>query len=215
MKRWLAMKEKTKIIAVLLVVLVLALLNNHFSRMHYEALDKNIVSIYKDRLMPSSYLFKLNDHLYQKKILVQDPLEEKALLLSKLDGHNISMQQLTRDYEKTYLTRNEEEYWRDFVGHLRQYNLSEAALVGHTQTATVGELQSSFDKAIGSLNMLNELQTTEGFKLQHESKSIIGNTLLRAYLEVSLLFILGIIALRMLTTYEKVVYPAMGSSLLN
>lgn len=217
MKRLATRKEKSKIVLLLLLILLLALLNNHFSRQHYDALDKNMSSIYKDRLMPTSYLFRLSDHLYQKKLLLQEHEFEGSQLQAELETHNTAISKIITDYEKTYLTKNEQEHWKGFITHLQNYDLAESAHLQLSAAVTGKEhaLHSSFDKALASLNSLNELQTNEGFKLQHDSKSIIGNTVLRAYLEVSLLFILGIIALRTLTRYEKVMYPAVGGSLLN
>lgn len=212
-----AMKEKQKIVLLLLFVLLIALLNNHFSRKHYDELDKNMSSIYQDRLMPTSYLFQLSDHLYQKKILLQGGGYEGKQLNDLLEKHNQSLKQIIAAYEKTFLTKKEQEHWKAFVTHLQTYNLAESAHIKLARDITGKEyaLNQSFDKALAALGSLNEVQTNEGFKLQHDSKSIINNTVLRAYLEVSLLFILGIIALRMLTSYEKVIYPAMGGNLMN
>lgn len=210
-------KEKSRIVLWLLLILILALLNNHFSRQHYNELDKNMSSIYQDRLMPTSYLFRLSDHLYQKKLLLQDKELENAALQRQLLTHNNSVLEIIDDYEKTFLTENEKEFWSGFRSNLNDYNKAEEEYL-RTMQATPNNalvLHHSFDKAMLSLNHLNVLQTNEGLKLQTDSKAIIGNTVLRAYLEVSLLFILGIVALRTLTNYERVLYPAMGGNMMN
>ena len=57
------LKEKRKIIIALLFILVLALINNFISRRQYDDLTSNISSIYKDRLIPASYIFSMSDLL--------------------------------------------------------------------------------------------------------------------------------------------------------
>ncbi len=209
-------KEKRKLVFLLLVILSFILLNNYFSRKYYNKLDKNMSSIYEDRLMPTSYLFQLNDHLYQKKLLLQDLLQGIPVA-SALDSHNRVVNEIIEAYTKTYLTENEKEYWNAFIISLGKYNEAEAIQLKDVENIGIGRtLSISFLEALSVLNNLNELQTTEGLRLQDESKSLIHSTKMGAYLEVSLLFILGIIALWMLTMYERVVYPvAMGGSLLN
>ncbi len=209
-------REKRKLVFLLLMILTFALLNNFFGRRYYDKLDKNMSSIYEDRLMPSSYLFRLSDHLYQKKLLLQDMLNGTAATAA-LDSHNLAVSNITAAYAKTYLTEKEQEYWHAFIVSLEKYNAAEAAQLHQTNTTGISrELSIHFLEAVSVLNTLNELQTVEGLKLQDDSKSLIHSTKMGAYLEVSLLFILGIIALWMLTTYERVVYPVpMGGSLLN
>jgi hypothetical protein len=62
-------KDKMKMAAVLLLIIVLILVNNISNRKTFSNLNESIASIYKDRLMPATYIFQLTDHLYQKKLL--------------------------------------------------------------------------------------------------------------------------------------------------
>ncbi len=209
-------REKRKLVLLLLIILTFALLNNFLSRKYYDKLDKNMSSIYEDRLMPTSYLFRLSDHLYQKKLLLQDMLNGIPVA-DALDSHNQAVNNIIEAYAQTYLTEKEEEYWNAFITSLERYNEAEATQLKQTNSTGISRaLSVNFLEALSVLNKLNELQTVEGLKLQDDSKSLIHSTKMGAYLEVSLLFILGIVALWMLTTYERVVYPVtMGGSLLN
>ena len=60
-------RKRTVALLVLYIVLLVVMFNNFSERKDYDDLDRTISSIYKDRLMPAGFLFKLNDHLYQKK----------------------------------------------------------------------------------------------------------------------------------------------------
>ncbi|HRQ19495.1 MAG TPA: MCP four helix bundle domain-containing protein, partial [Agriterribacter sp.] len=198
-------KEKRKIVMVLLTILVLALVNNFVSRQQYDDLTDNISSIYKDRLMPASYIFSMSDLLYQKKILLQTMPADNVS--AQLNQHNLEMDGIIKAYEVTYLTKEEQQQWKSFRLHLQHYNEAEAVAVSSFAHADKERLRTSFGKALQSLKQLNETQTNEGMRLQNDSKAIINSTITQAYLEVSLLFILGIIGMMLLTTSEKTVYP--------
>ena len=190
---------------VLFAILVLALINNFVSRRQYDDLTKNISSIYQDRLIPAGYIFQMNGLLYQKQLLLQTMPAKSAS--ARLDQHNAEMSRIIDAYEATYLTEEEKQQWTGFRQHLRDYNEAEALYGSSAEHTHMNNLHSSFDKALHSLMQLNATQTSEGMRLQNESKSIINSTIIQAYLEVSFLFILGIIGLMLLTASEKVVYP--------
>lgn len=201
--------EKRKVVAFLLIVLLLGLINNYFSRRYYSNIDKNMSSIYKDRLMPASYLFKISDHLYQKKLLLEEEGISRTILATELKQHNTRIDSIIADYHKTYLTAAEENQWNAFLEHLNHYNTAEASLIAIPNSDPQKEkgIQASFKSALTSLNQLNDIQTSEGARLQIDSHNLISSTLLQAYLEVSLLFIMGIVILMLLVIPEKAVYP--------
>ncbi|MBX2921181.1 MAG: MCP four helix bundle domain-containing protein [Chitinophagaceae bacterium] len=209
--------EKRKIVAFLLIVLLLGLINNYFSRRYYSSLDKNMSSIYKDRLMPASYLFKISDHLYQKKLLLEQEDIPKDLMLAELKQHNAKIDSIIADYHKTYLTSAEESQWNGFLLHLDNYNKAEATFIAARGRDPRKEkaIQSNFKSALISLNELNDIQTEEGARLQIDSHNLISSTVLQAYLEVSLLFIMGIAVLMLLVIPEKAVYPVSHRYLFN
>lgn len=208
--------EKRKIIAFILVVLLVGLVNNYFSRRYYNNLDKNMASIYNDRLMPASYLFKISDHLYQKKILLEQEELTKAVLTEEVQRHNAAINDLTAAYHKTYLTNAERKQWTSFLLHLDNYNQAETAFISTgSDPQKEKAIQSSFQSALRSLKELNDIQTSEGARLQIDSHQLISSTLLQAYLEVSLLFIIGIAILMLLTLPEKAVYPVSHKYLFN
>lgn len=216
--KWFAVfGEKRKIIAFILVVLLLGLINNYFSRRYYNSLDKNMSSIYNDRLMPASYLFKISDHLYQKKMLLEQEELTKASLESEVQHHNAAIDDLTEAYYKTYLTNVERKQWTSFLLHLSNYNKAEAAFISGDNSDPQKEkaIQFNFQSALRSLNELNDIQTSEGARLQIDSHQLISSTLLQAYLEVSLLFIIGVAILMLLTLPEKAAYPVSHKYLFN
>src|SRR5688572_19048080 len=107
-------KNKAKSIITLYVMIVVVMLINFFVRRSYDDLDKTITSIYSDRLMPANYLFKINDHLYQKKLLLEEHEVLNGSDQKQLDQHNSVIAGLMKEYETTYLTTSERQQWLGF-----------------------------------------------------------------------------------------------------
>jgi len=191
-------RKKAKAVIATFVIILIVLLNNFSSREDYADLDRTMSSIYKDRLMPSGYLFHINNHLYQKRILQQSANFSDAAVQLQLAQHNKAIDSLIRNYDQTYLTATEKNQWNNFKQQLNNYNDAEKKALVSVASLEENQLNNlmlseSFDKAIASAISLNDIQTSEGNVLQRHSKSVIGDTLLHSYMEVPLLFIVCVI----------------------
>jgi len=191
-------RKKAKAVIATFVIILIVLLNNFSNRKDYADLDRTMSSIYQDRLMPSGYLFHINNYLYQKRMLQQSPNFSDAVVQAKLAHHNIAIDSLIRNYDMTYLTLAEKKQWKTFKQELALYNEAEKQVISSASSIEENEknnrnLGESFEKAIAAVISLNEIQTSEGNLLQRHSKSVIGDTLLNSYIEVPLLFIVCII----------------------
>lgn len=184
------LKDKTRPIFILCIILLIILLNNLSGRKDYANLDKNISSIYADRLMPSNYLFRINDHLYQKRLLRHEHDQTTDETTTLLAAHNTNIDKLIKEYEATYLTKTEKEHWLNFKQNIVAYNKNE---LKEYSTINNELLNKSFDNCMLALQQLNTIQATEGKQLQVSSRAILGGSLIGSYLEISLLFILAII----------------------
>ena len=87
MKWIVSLKEKKKAAVALFVALAVILLNMFFNSKDYDKLDRNMSSIYNDRLMPAGYLFQISDHLYQKQLLHMDERIPATELKQQLQQH--------------------------------------------------------------------------------------------------------------------------------
>lgn len=191
-------RKKAKAVIATFVIILIVLLNNFSSRKDYADLDRTMSSIYQDRLMPSGYLFHINNYLYQKRMLQQSPNFSGAAVQAQLDHHNKAIDSLIRNYDMTFLTLAEKKQWKNFKEQLALYNDAEKQALSSVSSIDANDqnnknLSESFDKAIAAVISLNEIQTSEGNLLQRHSKSVIGDTLLHSYMEVPLLFIVCII----------------------
>ena len=192
MQLYLEGKKKTRAIMLLFCILGIIMLVNFASRKDYADLDRNFSSIYQDRLMPAGYLFKISDHLYQKKMIQQSDEVSPESTQAQTKEHNEAISVLIKDYEATYLTAAEKTLWQNFKQALVHYNQAEQSYLTLPASQAVTELvlQNSFDQTIGTLNRLNDLQASEGKVLQRQSKAILGGYLMQSYLEAGLLFVL-------------------------
>lgn len=180
-------KDKWKAIAVLLLIIVLILANNISNRRTFSNLNQSIASIYKDRLMPATYIFQITDHLYQKRLLKD---KNNVAALKEKQQHNKAIADIIKTYETTYLTEAEKQQWTEFKQQLQQYNLLSTENVAQNETAN-----ESFNKVIKTLNALSQIQASEGNNIFKISSLDINGTIIMSQLEVALLLILGILAL--------------------
>jgi Four helix bundle sensory module for signal transduction len=197
-------QKKAKAVIILYAVIVVVMLINLFVRRGYDDLDRTISSIYSDRLVPAGYLFKINDHLYQKKLLLQNKTVLDVSARAQINQHNGIIAGLIKEYESTFLTQKEKLQWEGFKNELDRYTHAEW-LIMQQENATVNspELLSSFNMAMHHLKELNDIQAKEGQRLQAHSRDIITESRLNAWLEASLLFLLCIIILKFAGFNEK------------
>lgn len=182
-------QDKMKAVAVLLLIIVLILANNIANRKTFSNLNEYIASIYKDRLMPATYIFQLTDHVYQKRLL-NDTTGGNNLSKNVQLTHDTAISKLISTYETTYLTAAEKEQWATFKKELQQYN----ALTSDTARNDKA-VNASFNKVIQCLNALSEIQAKEGSNLFKTSIISISGTVITSQLEIALLLVLGIFAL--------------------
>lgn len=187
MKRFFQIKTKFKVCCLFIVIIVLVLLNNLRERRNITRLEHSISSIYQDRLLPATYLYGIANHLYEQRLI-------------GADGHPQAIDSLVTIYESTYLTPDEKKQWRSFKQHLGQYRTLAAA--GDTAA-----MLREFQETMNNLNALSSIQIVEGKILQSDSKTIASGSTLSSKLELTLLIVLGVLAIVLLGLSEKAFNP--------
>ncbi len=209
-------QKKAKSVITLYLVIVVVMLINFFVRKGYDDLDRTISSIYSDRLVPAGYLFKINDHLYQKKMLLQSKSVLDVSDRTQINQHNSIIAGLIKEYETTFLTKKEKQQWEGFKNELNQYTQAEWLIMQQElSTVPAQKLLSSFNQAMIHLKELNDIQAREGKLLEAHSRDIITESRLNGWLEASLLFILCIIILKFAGFNEKIRSTNISAAALN
>lgn len=190
-------KDKMKAVAVLLLIIVLILVNNISNRKTFSKLNESIASIYKDRLMPATYIFQLTDHLYQKKFLLNEmQANDNAAIAAR---HDSAIHSIIKTYEATYLTPAEKKHWQAFKKGLDHYNTLTSGSNANNNTA----VDESFYNVMQRLNALSQIQASEGNHIFSIAKIDVGGTVIMSHLEVALLLILGIFALVLINANDN------------
>ena len=212
------LKPQQKALLIFIVLVVAIMLNNFSNWRNYTNLSKNFSSIYKDRIMPSGYIYQLHDHLYQKKLLLQQPGIPQAEKAAVIARHNKEVSAIIKAYENTYLTPAEENYWRHFKNSLLQYNITEAGYLVNVDSNRydLATLQQHFIHSQEVLKKLSDLQATEADLLGKSSHYIINSSRIQTYLELILLMILVVAGIIIINSSAQQAsslynYPGMNS----
>jgi hypothetical protein len=182
MKKWLyGLQNKMKIASTLTLLLVIILWNNISDRKRIEALENSFSSIYEDRLMVESFIFKLSVLIHDWESMVNS----NSFTASSLKSHTAQIKGLVKDYENTKFTEKEAVVFKEFVTNLKSiYSLNSETDLDDAKTLT--------KDALIHLSELSSIQTMEGQRLIKESKDIFVNNKFASQLEIIALIILAL-----------------------
>jgi len=212
-------KYKLKAAAILLVIMATILAGNLYERKNFNTLDKSISAIYQDRLMPATYIYELSNHMYRKRLLQEHYTEyNREQLLLEITEHDAAINSLLAEYEKTYLTEEENMHWTALKSALynynRQYDIALANIRKEAGDLNSEQLTHDFNKTMAELDALSKIQAGVGHKIEKDSHAIVTSSVLPAYFENSMLVILGIICIVLFSVSDnRILQQAQHSSL--
>ncbi len=210
-----SIKQKAGILAGIFFLIAMVMLTNFSDRREYDTLDNTVGSIYKDRLVTSEYLFRISNHLYQKKIWLQENSGNPASSNPGLSEHDKAIGILMQKYESTYLTPEEKKEWKGFKTALQNYNSQVNNKLNPPLISDAAILSNSFQQMENHLNHLIGIQSSEGHVLHSTSRKIISDTRLNAWMEMAMLFVISIALLRWSGFNEKLNHLNRDRALLN
>ncbi|MEC7754012.1 MULTISPECIES: MCP four helix bundle domain-containing protein [Roseivirga] len=180
MKWTYGIQQKLTAAGILAAIMALILFNNLSERRRFKKLEESISSIYQDRLLVESYIFKLYNNLQQQNDCLLGSSEQ---LTAQLNDLKQERQQLLSLYAKTYLTPEEKEHFEALKATLARFDQHDASL----------EKTAMNQEAIEHLNALSTIQTDEGASLYDQSESLILGSLTSSQLEMGIIIFLGIV----------------------
>lgn len=193
---------RQRLLLLIAFVVVALVISNYLVQRQYDRLDKQVSSIYQDRLIPSHYLFQLQSILLQKKLMLEHGEVKPDAALQAIHNYDLQMDSIIVDYEKTYLTEEESREWEQLRGLLARYNELESTIVRMEKDEVSPDLYLRFEEAFrsaqGMLASLNQLQTREGNRLKSDSQAILNSALLQSYIQISLVIVLLAIGIAIL-----------------
>ena len=186
MKWAFSIEQKFKAAVLLAATCVVVLITNLLGRQHIDQLGDSFSSVYADRLVVESYIYELSDHLYRKKLLLDNCAgQSDSQISARVDAHNDAIGRLLANYEKTRLTEEESACFRDFKGNvlaLRKLETQylDADQVGRAETRS--RIDARFAAAAARLHRLSQIQIQEGKSLNDQSQRIVqGSSLLTSF----------------------------------
>jgi len=191
-------QQKAQIAFLLALVLFGVFVKNVLDRNNVADLGDSFSSVYKDRLLVESYIYKLSDQLYQKQILFdqcsqqQSDRDQFSLIIGR---HNATINSLIQEYEKTKLTDQESIYFDAFKENITQMETIESQyLQSYTDFATVNtSLDHQFKIAGDYLEQLSSIQIAEGKSMADQSIRIVAGSSILTQFELAMIIIIGLI----------------------
>lgn len=192
-----SIQERGKAAAILTGVIVLVSAVTLMEKSNVSELGSSFSSVYEDRLVVESYIYKFSDYLYQKKLLVDDCKsgQHAADLRAKITAHNDAILKMIASYEQTKLTDKEAEYFADFKKNITEIIALENSMVNQTAVAFEQRrpgFDQEVDKALSNLNQLSAIQLSEGKALNENSKKILAGSEMLTQFELVVLIVIAI-----------------------
>lgn len=196
--KWIySIQERGKAAAILTAVIILVSAVTLMEKSNVSELGNSFSSVYEDRLVVESYIYKFSDYLYQKKLVMDDcrSAEHAAELKSKISLHNAAILKMIASYERTKLTDAEAKYFTDFKRNINEIIALETTMLDQAQTNFEQRrpgFDQEVDKALGNLDHLSTIQLSEGKALNENSKKILAGSEMLTQFELVVLIVIAI-----------------------
>lgn len=185
-----AFYNKIKWVLGILVVFMLIITTNLIDRNNFLRVRDSAVAIYEDRLVAKDLIFDLSKSIQEKEIAVA--LADSAFFIERNDQINIDIQDLIGSFEKTGLTREEGNLFKEFKENLQTLRKSEAEYIlrGFSEK---GDLINQFTVLRENLDDLSDIQMSEGKRQMTISIKAMDTVELFTQLEIYMLIFLAVI----------------------
>lgn len=205
--KWLyAVQQKMRVALLLAVILLLVFLKSLVDRHNVSELGDSFSSIYEDRLVAESYIYKLSDHLYQKQLLMEQCSQgDRQMLASRIAHHNQAIFRLIQEYEKTRLTTQELTFFERFKKNMKEMVALEDQFLNSQNTAEATMLDVQFVTATQNLNQLSSIQVEEGKNMTNQSQRIITSSTMLTQFELAMLIVIGLIIQALIFASKSIV----------
>lgn len=199
--KW-AYSIRRKISAALLLAAIFILLfvkslvdSNNVTR-----LGDSFSSVFEDRLVVESYIYRMSEHLFRKKFMLDtcSSTGSAARIAPVVENYQERIAELVADYEKTKLTEEENAYFEMFKENIARLKHHEDAFFanGDDDIDSVRTMiNAEFNEASTNLDRLSAIQISEGKILNERSQKIVAGSSILAQLEIGILIAIGLMVL--------------------
>lgn len=199
--KW-AYNIRRKISAALLLaaIFILLFVKNLVDSNNVTQLGKSFSSVYEDRLVVESYIYRMSEHLFRKKFLLDtcSSTASAARIKPVVEDYQTRIAALIADYEETKLTDAETTYFEKLKENINKLETYEDAFFvqGENNTDSVRAMMNvQFNQAATNLDHLSAIQISEGRILKERSQEIVAGSSILTHLEIGILIAIGLMVL--------------------
>jgi hypothetical protein len=201
MKWTYSIKQKITTAFLLATVLGLVMLNNLNQTRQFEKIVNSFSSLYEDRLIVESYIYKISELLHQKSHLIETsskgPAYKDAFQQVVLQSDETILN-LMEQYKKTKFTVNETKQFDSLLSGIGKLVQVEKAYIASEQDSENNlSLKDSIKTLVGInlqyLSALSDIQVAEGKQMNKASKAALMSHVASSQFETTLLIIIAII----------------------
>lgn len=221
--RW-AYSFRRKISAAFLLaaIFVLLFVKNMLDSKNVSQLGSSFSSVYEDRLVVESYIYRMSEHLFRKKIMIDtaenlvSALEIRPLIAQY--HHRIGA--LIDAYKKTKLTEAEEIHFAELkknVGTLAEFESEYFAAIdeGRFDEEARRRIDKQFNQTSDNLDRLSGIQISEGKILHDHTQRIVAGSSILTYFETGVLIAVGLMVLVLVFESSTMLTKTVGKGSLN
>lgn len=196
--KWIyVIQQKAQVAFLLAIILLGVFFKNVLDRNNVSELGDSFSSVYEDRLLVESYIYKLSDHLYQKQLLIDQCSQQNDVnqLTAKMARHNLAIRALIHEYEKTKLTTEESKFFDAFKNNINELLTLENQYLKMewNMEAPNTSLDQQFLTATQNLGQLSSIQIAEGKSMADQSKRIVAGSSILTQFELAMIMVIGLI----------------------
>ena len=195
MKWTYSLKNKITAALLLALVIIVTLLNNLVERHDFRELNASFASIYEDRMLVESYIFRIYENLQKREKLINDK-NMSVDVVTELKSARIEREVLIQKYETTYLTEEEQVQFEKLKEFNRNINTLENSLLAKPyddRTNLIDQNRDLTSAAFETLSKLSSIQTSEAQSIRKHSEKIISGNISFSQLEMGVLIVIGLI----------------------
>jgi len=222
MKWGYSIRRKISAALLLMAIFVLLFVKNMLDSKNVSQLGSSFSSVYEDRLLVESYIYRMSEHLFRKKIIIDTAEHVTSALEVKpvVEQYNRSIGELIDAYEKTKLTDAERVYFSDFKKNIRKLAAFENEyfrMIEEDQSDPQAKrrIDTQFNLASNNLDKLSAIQISEGKILHDNTQKIVAGSSILTQFETGILIAVGLMVLVLIFESTTILTSAARKQSLN
>lgn len=214
-----AVKQKGRIILLLLALGGLLIVNCNAYNRNIAEMGDSVAEVYADRLIAQDYIYKLSGKIHERKWELHESLHKGGDFVRLPGAHSLSILVLLRNYEKTKFTPDEKKVYDQFRENIfmmialqQRYGVMEE---GPGKKSVLTAYESSLNLSLGQLEKLSEIQMQRGRSINVNSQKIVSFTYLLNQLDWALIVILCVMIMAFIFAAKSTFPKQLQNHLMN